>query len=72
MTFAKNIVLQYSDDPWLDHLEIDLEGKVAFEKGELISKGGKTWKVASMVLEEAEADGARPTIWIWLAEPVVN
>jgi hypothetical protein len=72
MAFAKNIIFQYSDDPWLDQFEIDHEGKLAFERGDIIYKGGKTWRVESMVFEDTEKDGLIPTIWIWLTEPLVN
>jgi hypothetical protein len=72
MRLGKNIVYQYRDDVLVDEVETDLTGDLHFTKGEIIVRGGKNWKVDSIMMEEPIQKLQRPTLWLDLVKAPVN
>ena len=72
MRFGTNIVYQYSDESVQDEVEIDLTGELHFTKGEIIVRGGKSWKINCITIEEPIDKAQRPTIWLELVDAPVN
>ena len=68
MTLARNIVYSYEDRTRSDELEVDLTNELSFKIGDILTRNGRMWKVASIHLDT----GNTPTLWVLLVDPVVN
>lgn len=71
MTTARNIVYSYADKRQFDEVELDLTGALPVNKGDIITRRGKTWRVDSVHLI-AEDIRAIPALWVLLIEALVN
>ena len=69
---VKNIIYQFSDTISQDYEQVDLTGDLNFVKGDIIVKGGKTWRVYSVTNEESINKLERPTLWICLVHAPAN
>ena len=63
---------QYCDELLSDEVEIDLTGELHFEKGEVIVRGGRNWKINGITFEEPIDQVQRPTLWVELVYAPVN
>jgi hypothetical protein len=67
----KHIVYKYDDDH-SDEVEFDSHGEQILERGDIVSRHGVGWKVASI---ERQGDTNRkviPTYWVYLSRVAVN
>lgn len=69
MAAAKNIVYQYPHTHLADDLEADPKGECALKKGDIITRKGKLWLVASV---HPDTDEVVATMWIDLVHAPVN
>jgi hypothetical protein len=67
----KHIVYKY-DDGLSDEMDFDARGLFNFEKGDIVSKHGMTWKVDAVEQQGADDRKQIPTVWVYLSRVLVS
>jgi hypothetical protein len=66
---AKQVVYRYNGHLSTDEIQFDANGDLAFAKGDIVVRPGKSWKVESTRLEESKHGGnPMPSLLVCLVD----
>jgi hypothetical protein len=67
----KHIVYKY-DDSTPDEMAFDAHGSLAFEKGDIVSRNGVSWKIELVEHQDEDNRQLIPSYWVYLTRVLVN